>query len=308
MLTKFNALILGCIFLFVTPLIASAESDPSEQLAGPHTARVTVPRAVVYSDENMNSPLGYISNGKLITVGNPRKRNPELLPLVVYGRLAFIESKNISFENESIEMLSSKRGAPREHNIDIILAKPEEKLSENNSAYFSFHQFSAGKETADLVTTIDGSTKDSFIGYGISLIHRQETGHVFYGAGYEYNTLSTTNLKFDVYMLNPIVGYTPIKNPLFLVDLIFSLDLSISAQLKIENNSINEPAAFLWGPQFGARIVFFPNQKYHVTGALGYRSYKVIREETLEDANGAAINGITKISGINLGIGFAIEI
>ena len=30
------------------------------------------------------------------------------------------ESKNIHFENESIEILSSKRGAPREHNIDII--------------------------------------------------------------------------------------------------------------------------------------------------------------------------------------------
>lgn len=282
------------------------DSNQSDQFIGTHTARVIVPRAIVYSDENMNSPLGYISNDKLITVGNPRKRNPELVPIVVYGRLGFIESKNIHFENESIEILNSKRGAPREHNIDIVLTKPEERLSENNSAYFSLHQFSAGEETKNLVSSIDGSSKDHFTGFGISLIHRQTTGRALWGAGYEYNALSTPTVKFTIYTLNPTVGYTPIRNPLFLVDLIFSLDFSISAQLKIQ--SINQSSAFAWGPQFGARMVLFPNQKYHPFGGIGYRSYKVMRLDSLLDDNGTNVGAITKINGINLNIGFAIEI
>jgi hypothetical protein len=310
MLTKMNVLILSCILLSVTSFKVSAatDSNQSDQLSGAHTARVTVSKAIVYSDENMSSPLGYISNDKLITVGNPRKKNPDLLPIVVYGRLAFIEAKNIHFENESVEAMNSKRGAPREHNIDIILTKPEEKLSENNSGYISLHQFSAGLETQTLVNAIDATDENKFIGYSLSLIHRQTPGRVFWGAGYEYNTLSTSNFKFSNYILNPIIGYTPIKNSLFLVDLIFSLDFSLSSQLVINNNLAEEPSAFLWGPQLGARIVFFPNQKYHAFGSFGYRSYKVLRLENVNDPTDTSIPGITKINGVNLSIGLAIEI
>ncbi len=307
MLKLLNALILGCIFLFVTPILAFADSS-GELLSGTHIARVIVPKAIVYSDENMNSPLGYISNDKLITVGNPRKKNPDLVPLVVYGRLAFIESKNIHFENESVEKLSSKHGAPREHNIDIILTKPEEKLSENNSAYFSLHQFSGGNDTKNLFSNIDGTNKQNYLGYGISLIHRQTTGKLFWGLGYEYNSISSSNIDFNIFMLKPIIGYTPIRTPLFLVDLFFTLDFSLSAQLTIKNNLDTEPPGFIWGPELGARMVFFPANKYHLCGGIGYRNYKVLRLESVFNSNEVLISGIRNISGAEVSLSFAIEI
>ena len=308
MFKNLNTLILGCIFLFVTPIIASdsVELEQSDHQVKLQTARVIVPRAVVYSDENMSSPLGYISADKLITVGNPSK-NPELVPIIVYGRLAFIESKSIQFENGSIETQNARRGAP-EHNIDILLSKPEEKFNENNSAYFSVHQFSAGPETKNLVNTVDGSTKNTFTGFDISMVHRQSMSKAFWGAGFEYNTLSTPNFKFDIYLISPIVGYTPIRNSLFLLDLSIALDISSSASLKILNNSVTEPSAFVWGTQLAARIILFPNQKYHAIASVGYRSYSVYGEKNLVDTSGADISGITKISGINLSIGFALEI
>ena len=310
MRSNLNVLIVSSFLLFVTPLMAWAATDneTNELLSGTHTARVIVPRAVVYSDEILNSPLGYIPNDKLITVGNPRKKNPDVLPLIVYGRLAFMETKNVHFENESIEQLNAKRGAPREHNIDIILEKPEEKLSENNSAYFDIHQFSGGEEVKALFQNVDGTEKESFIGYGLSLIHRQTPGRFIWGAGYEYNSISNDNLKFTYYLISPTFGYTPIKNSLFLVDLLFSIDFSIGANLKILNNSDNEPSAFVYGPQFNARMVFFPNQKYHLIGGIGYRSYKVLRVESLFNSLEQPINGISKIRGANLFIGLGLEI
>jgi hypothetical protein len=307
MFGKLSGLILGCFLIFVTPLMLQAQTN-SELLVGTHTARIVVPKAIVYSDENMNSPLGYISNDKLVIVGNPRAKNPDLVPLVVYGRIAFIESKNIHFENESIEMLNAKRGAPREHNIDIILEKPEEKLSENNSAYFSLHQFSSGEETKTLNSIINGTDKDHFIGYGLSLLHRQLSGRAFWGAGYEYNTFNSNQLSFNIFMLRPMVGYTPLRNSLFLLDLGLSLDFSVSAKLQVKSNTDTEPDAFVYGPNITSRLVFFPDNNYHLYGEMGYRSYKVLRVENVYDANENKINGITKISGLELGIGFAIEI
>jgi hypothetical protein len=307
MLTKLNILILGCIFLYVTPYIArsSTEFESSSSINGPQSARVVVTRAIVYSDENMNSPLGYISNGKLISVGNPRKKNPDLVPMVVYGRIAFIELKNIHYENATVEAMNSKRGAPKEHNIDITLSKIEERLSENNSVYFSIQQFSAGEETQNLVNSTDGILKDNFLGFGIYLIHRQIGEKLFWGAGYEYNSLTTQNIKLPIYMLNPNIGYTILRNPLFLVDLTFAIDFSISAQFKI--NDRIERAAFMFGPQIGSRIVFFPTLKYHPFGSISYRNYKVYDAKNLIDENGVIVGGITKLSGINLNIGVALE-
>ncbi len=307
MLKKLNALILGCIFLFVTPIMAVAEST-SDLLVGTHLARVIIPRAVVYSDENMNSPLGYISNDRLITVGNPRKKNPDLVPLIVYGRLAFIEAKSIHFENESIETLNAKRGAPREHNIDIILIKPEEKLSENNSAYFAIHEYGAGNDTKNLYSAIEGNEKSSIVGYDISLIHRQVNGKMFWGGAFEYNTITSSNIDLSFYVLKPILGYTLMRTSLFLLDLNLSFDFTVGAQLKIKSNLDTEPNAFIYGPTFGGKIVFFPNNKYHLFGVMAYRNYKVLQIENVYDSNEKLINGIGSINGLEIGVGLAFEI
>lgn len=288
--------------------MASASNAESELITGPQVARVIVPRAIVYSDESMNSPLGYISNDKLITVGNPRKKNPDLLPLVVYGRLAFIEVKNIHYESESMEIQNSKRGAPKDHNIDDVLIKVEEKLSENNSAYFNIHQFYSGEEVNSLFERTDGEAKNNFVGFDVSFIHRPPNAKMFWGAGFDYSSISSDNISFNSFMINPTLGYTPLKNPLFLLDLFFSMDFSLNAQIKLKNNTSSEPTPFFYGPQLSTRIVFFPNQRYHLTGTLGYKSYKVINIESLPDINDEPMDGVSKVSGLNMAIGFAMEI
>ncbi len=302
-----NILILECIFLFVTPIMASAQSngDPEARI---HTARVIAPKAVVYSDELMNAPIGYIANDKFIHVGNPRKSNPDLLPIIIYGRIAFIEAKNVHFEEKGTESQNSKRGAPREHNIDIILDKPEEKLFENNSVFFNLQQFSGGEETRNLFAAVDGSDKENYLGYGVDLIHRQIPGRLFWGAGFEYNVISSSNINFGMFLVRPLMGFTPLRTSLFLVDLHFALDLSLNGQLKISNNTMKEPSAFVWGPHIGARIVFFPDLKYHVHGGVAYRGYRVIGIETLYDSNDAAINGIKRINAVDISLGFSFEI
>ena len=98
--------ILGLLLSFVT--MAADNSITNEHgrinLEGKtYTARIITPKAIVYADENMLSPLGYIANGKAIIVGNPRRMNRDLVPLVVYGRLAFIEIKDIRYEDTADE-------------------------------------------------------------------------------------------------------------------------------------------------------------------------------------------------------------
>jgi len=272
-----------------------------------YTARITSTKAVVYADENMLSPLGYISNGKAIIVGNPRRMNRELVPLIVYGRLAFIEIKDIRYEDTADEEYNARRGAPREHNFDLIIQKPEERLSENNSVYFSLHTFSAGEQVKQAFLNIQGKEESSFSGFNFQFIHRQTTSRFFWGAGLDYSGISTGDMKLAWWMINPTFGYTPIRNPLFSIDVYASLDFAINTEFEISNNFENEPTGFVWGPQINARMVFFPNSKYHVYGGVGLRKYSVQNLETLRDLNENSIDGITSITGASLFVGFAME-
>jgi len=87
--------ILSVLFLIVTSIISinSANAEKNDYYNSGQSARIIVPKAIVYSDEMLNTPIGYIVNGKYITVGKPRNQNPDIYPLVVYGRIAYIDSK-----------------------------------------------------------------------------------------------------------------------------------------------------------------------------------------------------------------------
>ncbi len=302
--------ILGLLLSFVTKAADNSitNDDGKVNLTGnSHTARVISPKAIVYADENMLSPLGYIANGKAIIVGNPRRINPNLVPLVVYGRLAFIETKDIRFEDTADEEYNAKRGAPREHDVDITIQKPEERLSVNNSFYFSLHRYDAGNDVKNLFLAIDNADKSVFTGFNAQFIHRQSTSRFFWGAALDYSSISTPNMKFGYWMLSPTFGYTFMKNPVFLLEAYASLDLAINTELSIELNYEDEPSGYVWGGQANARIVFFPESKYHAFGGIGLRKYMVSGFAPLEDLNLREVNTVRNITGISLFIGAAVE-
>lgn len=302
--------ILGLLLSFVTKAADNSiiNDDGKVNLSGSsHTARVISPRAIVYADENMLSPLGYIANGKAIIVGNPRRINPNLVPLVVYGRLAFIEMKDIRFEDTADEEYNAKRGAPREHDVDITIQKPEERLSENNSFYFSLHRYDGGDEVKQLFLQVDDADKSVFTGFNLQFIHRQSTSRFFWGAALDYSAISTPNMKFGYWLLSPTIGYTFMRNPVFLLEAYASLDLALNTELSVDLNFVNEPSGYVWGGQANARIVLFPESKYHAFGGIGLRKYMVSGFSPLDDLNGNETTPIRDITSINLFIGAAME-
>jgi hypothetical protein len=311
------SLILGLLTSFVTinEGVLWAQDNKSykssdetlQKMGNSYPARVMSTKAIVYADENMNSPLGFISNGKLITVGNPRKLNRELVPLIVYGRIAFIQIKDIRYEDDEHEFLSNKTGAPREHDVDITIVPIEEKLSENNSGYFTFGQYLAGDDLNELSQAIDGEEKSTISVFGAQFIHRKENARVFYGAGFDYGFASTTDLDFTYFSINPTFGYTFMRNSAFLAEIYGSFDFSVSTYIDVKNNYENEPSGFLYGPQINARIVLFPSKKYHLTGGMGLKKYWVHDLNELLDANGNLLPGISSLNGFQLSVGFGVE-
>lgn len=66
-------------------------------------AVVVVDRAVIYADEKMTSPIGFVRSGKRIKVGNKAKNNGMVYALVVSKKIAYIKVEDVSTAKESVE-------------------------------------------------------------------------------------------------------------------------------------------------------------------------------------------------------------
>jgi len=65
-------------------------------------AVVIVERAVVFSDEGMTSPVGFISRGKKVRIGELARNKGQVYPIVVSGKIAYIRAQDMHFQLDEI--------------------------------------------------------------------------------------------------------------------------------------------------------------------------------------------------------------
>jgi len=67
------------------------------------TAIVVSPKAVIYADQQMSAPVGYVSRGKKIRVGNIPRNKAQVYPVIVAGKVAYIRVSDVSTEMISLD-------------------------------------------------------------------------------------------------------------------------------------------------------------------------------------------------------------
>jgi hypothetical protein len=286
-------LILCCFLFFVTNI--SFGQDKS----GIKKARVIESEAIIYADPTLKTPIGKASKNTQLYIGRPLEKNPEIAPIVVSGRIAYIQIANLYIDDKT------KSDA---HDPNYIYKDPTENFFENNSAYFAIHQMSIGSQINEMFQTVDGVNATSMTGLSAAYLHHQSASPYLWGLGCEYYSATSPNINFNYLMINPTVGVTAFKKMLLSMDLIFSYDFSVNARLDIENNSYLEKMNLIYGPNFGARIIFFPLMKYHLTSSLTYRLYNISADSKYYDTKDVAHSGLTSLDGLNFSIGFSINI
>lgn len=117
----------------------------SPSLWAAQEAMVIVNRAVIFSDKKMSSPIGFVSKGKRVKVGEIPRNFAQVYPIVVSGKIAYIKVLDVSTELESTE--SNRLVAERF--LKTTKKKYHTKYSVN---YFSFHsQVSIEHENDDIL-------------------------------------------------------------------------------------------------------------------------------------------------------------
>ena len=66
-------------------------------------AIVVVDQAVIYSDREMTSPLGYVRKGKKLTIGEIPRNKAQVYPIVVSGKVGYIRVLDVTTERETMD-------------------------------------------------------------------------------------------------------------------------------------------------------------------------------------------------------------
>src|SRR5687768_7328928 len=80
------------ISLFVCPVLWASQE-----------AIVTADQAVIYADEQMKSPLGYVKRGKKIKVGEVARNRAQVYPIIVSGKIGYIRVLDVSTERDALD-------------------------------------------------------------------------------------------------------------------------------------------------------------------------------------------------------------
>lgn len=165
-------------------------------------AMVLSDRAVIYSDKEMTSPIGYVSRGKKLVVGEIPRNKAQVYPIVVSGKVAYIRVNDVTTERESMD--STRLTAERFQKNTVPKFEGKFALS-----YFAFNSSISLHEDVE---------DENFFWHGASL-----KGEVFLKNRFDFqvvaNWMQTQEkaVKFRAFEIGPGMAYRLISARRFLL-------------------------------------------------------------------------------------------
>lgn len=234
-------------------------------------AVVNVPETIVYSDLAMTSAIGFIRGGKVLRVGEKARMKGTLVPIVVSGRVAYIQTKDIRYVEDEERTYSPKI---TEHNIDNEVFYVDDSLKDNNHIVIQGGQFSLGENWSNISTAAGDESVTSMTYYSIMLEHRSPLKSYGFGFGGSFYRVSQQSVEAAALSLDGQFYYSPLKFSWVSIDLLVGGMLSFDTRVKITGVSGATKGTF-YGWRFGPQARIFPEKKIGFVVGFGYKRITV---------------------------------
>ena len=182
---------------------------------------VLTDKAVIYADQSMMAPIGYIKKGQKVRVGEIKRSYGKLLPVVVSGKIAYIQVKDI---NSNTKLLQLRSATERKKEADKKTV--EKRVSVIYSGYASFinidkdSSFSGDTNAGEIFYfnggglrgyTSDLSSNSTWritLDYGTTLVKDNKFTVLNLVGEYSYNIVQANNYDLRLYGGVIAVPYT----------------------------------------------------------------------------------------------------
>lgn len=269
------------------------------------TAIVGVDKAIVYSDVERTSPIGYVRGGRQLRVGSKARRGGAILSIVVAGRIAYISAEDVAISNDPSVLAQAPQGPKlREHEIDLKMGEIEDDLSENNYLVLGLGQFSLGGDLEDLNQGL-GVENSSAMSLIATFEHRPVIYNFSWDVGFGLYTMNNEAYDFQTLTIEGNVYYSLLKTDLF--DLQAYAGLTVSGDIRITSDEFEqEEKGAMWGHQFGGAVKIAPRQKWGLVLKAGIQQFNPTNLGDFETSFTES-GEIQSVQGLHLSAGIAYK-
>jgi len=230
-------------------------------------AHVRTDQAVVYADQNLSTPIGHISRGKRVVVGEVPRKYGTLLPILIAGRVAWIQIKDIQF----VEIADSDSENMLEH--DVIALEKSDNLGINNHIGLVNNVFIFSKEWEELSYAIGDEVGLRPFYMTVYFDHRPPNLRYSFGIGLSYLYLKQDNLVLSAPLLELKGLWSAIKYKYFNFDLTFGAFFSGAFKVDSTYNPLDEDyddTGEMYGINYGIEFKYLPYSTFSFINGLSF--------------------------------------
>lgn len=264
-------------------------------------------KAIVYAEASLATPIGYVTSGKKLLVGEVVQKRGTVLPVVVAGKLAYIRLVDINvIEDDGILPGSEKK--VREHTVaDSLESNQIERLTGDSFVVASLNTFSMGEEWDSLAELKNLETGTSAQGLNVMFEYRPTSERFSFSIGLGYYTATLEELRFRMVTVEGNYYYSPIKFGLVSMELFGGLLFSGDARIQLGANS-EESRGTMYGYQIGVQGRLLPKYKFGAVAGLALRDMSFGGLDEIERQTGqfsfekvsfASINSVNLFAGVS---------
>lgn len=287
------------ILLSLTVLLFSSFARAAEH------AIVSSDKGIVYAEDTLITPIGYLRRGKKIIVGSNPLKQGLIYSVVLTGRIAYIQAKDIHISKEGDE---NKKVT--EHNVAIIEGVEEELYSINNHSTLIMASMNMGDEWTNIMQTMGDESSESSLPYWRLLFeHRDPRFKANWSLGMDFMGKEQGPVKLSAWGFEGNANYSPLRTNFFTTDFFFGIlgfpTLKITNSLALDQEQMGK----MWGYQYGVQARLFPYSQWGAVAGLMYTSLAVsinpiiTQQESTDPADPVYSQELTKIAGWCLFLG-----
>lgn len=260
-------------------------------------------KAVIYADIDRKSPIGYVRRGKQLAVGEVKRRQGEILPVNVNGKVGWIETKHLRLPQEEKSFDKGRRVT--EHDV-VIEDKVKDPLTENNfitvktgpTDFTSTFLFNGNQE--EEVTFEEGQE------LSIMIEHRNPYLDFNWGLGVEYLSASLQeSYNLQALSLKGGVGYVPLRMKWFNIEVYGNILLS--GDFRVESVGLGEYKGNMYGLDYGALFRIFPSNTFGAHIGYGQAIYRLDGLENIENLENDDILEVSSVNATKLFVGLSYK-
>lgn len=212
-------------------------------------------KTIIYSDENLDIPIGFIKSGRKIVVGDNNFKANTITALLVSGKIAFVKLKDITFKVNNSEIGLAPE--IKEHDINQLFLTDEDRLKDNNHLSLSVGKQGLGKSWENVNEAYSASEVPNYATqYKLFLEHRSPAKKYGFGLGFSYIGVSSTELKLDIPIFYIEYQHRLIQFSLISIEAFGGINFSGGAKLTDSIGQVSRGAMI--GSEVGGRARLFP--------------------------------------------------